>query len=138
MGNRTRQEQAAIASLAWVETYRRLPAEEQRRIMSKVVAGSIRYEARKAGKPDPVLLAVSYRRAADGSIEVIPGSERPLPAEYGGDGRGLSDTVDEVEPSDPNHPDLREAAARIKAQLMEPDKPTWGGRRAGAGKRKLR
>jgi hypothetical protein len=134
LGNLTQQERAA---LAWAEIFHQLPAAEQKRIISKAVAGSIRSQARKAGRPDPVLLTVSYRRARDGSIEVIPGSERPLPAEYGGDGRGIEALSDDACP-DPNHPAIQADAERIKAQLAElkspPAKPTWGGRRPGAGR----
>jgi hypothetical protein len=121
----------------WTKVFHALHPTEQRKIVTQLIAAHVRGRSRLAGRPDPVLLTVSYRRAADGTIEVVPGSERPLPPEYGGDGRGVEALSEDACP-DPNHPNIRAAADRIKAQLAElnspPAKPTWGGRRPGAGR----
>jgi hypothetical protein len=120
-----------------------------------MIAGAIRYQLRKSGKPDPILLEADFRRLPDGSNVIVAGSERPLAPELGGDGRTLADIGKEVVCPDPNSPALQAMAAKIKERLLEagiatvirdgkitfeqggrpaPAKFGHGGRRPGAGR----
>jgi hypothetical protein len=70
-------------------------------------------------RPPPILLTADLRPLEGGGFELIPGTERPLPVELGGDGRGLESAGQGVEPSDPDHVDIWTAAKRIKARIRE-------------------
>ena len=99
--------QAAYAGRGWAETFHRLSAAEQRKVVVRMMIGTARYKARRTGRPDPIFLD-EYGR--------------PLSAELGGDGRGVEALGEEVQPSDPNHPDLQKAAEWVRAQLKAIDR----------------
>jgi hypothetical protein len=106
---------------AWAERFRNMTPAEQRKVIARCVAGAISYQARRAGKPAPIILEADFRALNGGGFELIPGTEKPLPVALGGDGRGLEAAGREVEPPDPDHVDIWAAAERIKAQLREID-----------------
>ena len=114
---------AHIGGQAWASDFARLSAEEQRTIVLRMVAGTARYRARRAGYPDPIIYEAIVKSlpgggfALDQSVPMVP-----LRFEYGGDGR-----TDEDARWEARYPATRanvnadsklaKAAARIQAKL---------------------
>jgi hypothetical protein len=117
---------AQRAGKAWASDFARLSNEEQRTIIVRAVVGAIRYQARKAGKPEPMIVEAVLKPLPGGGYEVdVEKPHRPLRPEWGGkrpDGTiaiPYTVAVDNMR----NNPAAIADAQRLAAQLAGEAKP---------------
>jgi hypothetical protein len=107
---------AKAGGAAWASDFAALPAEEQRAIVTRMIAERSRCAARRAGRPDPLLYEATVKPLKGGGCELV--STVPLRPEWGGDGRTLEDALREAK--DPVYRaslKLAQVAERHKARL---------------------
>ncbi len=105
--------------LSLADAFHCLSKEEQRAIILRALAGSVRSNARRAGHPEPVILEAKVKPLPGGGYVLDQDSLKPLRAEYGGDGRTPADALAEARAMDSqlDPKGAKAAADRIKAQL---------------------
>jgi hypothetical protein len=81
-----------------------------------MIAQRSRCAARRAGRPDPILVEATVKALDGGGYELV--STEPLRSEWGGDGRTVENTKGE-EPRTTDNFELRMAVEKIQAQLAE-------------------
>jgi hypothetical protein len=101
---------------AWASDFARLSDHEQKAIVCRMLAERSRRAARRAGRPDPILVEVTVKPLEGGGYELV--STAPLRSEWGGDGRTVENTKGE-EPRTTDNFELRMAVEKIQAQLAE-------------------
>jgi hypothetical protein len=76
---------AKAAGQAWGDTFARLSVHEQQRIIVRLTVERIRASARKAGKPEPMIVEAILKPLPGGGYELdVSKPYRPLRKEWGG------------------------------------------------------
>ena len=81
---------------AQAANFARLPEAERRVLINRAIVGSLRYLARRYGRPEPIISEVTVRSLPGGGSVMVKGSEKPLREEWGGDGRTLEGALREA------------------------------------------
>lgn len=105
--------QAKAAGQAFADAFHRLSKEEQREVILRTVAGTLRSNARRAGHPEPIIMDCRMDKLPGGGYVLVEGSLVALSAEWGGDSR----TVETAGPGQPDPAGARAKAKEIQAAL---------------------